>query len=381
MIDERKRWDAETWVLGLMSGTSRDGIDAALLRSDGRGMVEPGGFLSRPYDEAFRADLATVCGGGAAEPALAEVERALTLRHAEVVRELLASHGIAPEAVGVIGFHGHTVEHAPDEGRTRQIGDGRLLAAETGIDVVCDFRSRDVAAGGQGAPFAPLYHMARSLPLERPLAVLNVGGVANATWIGAGDLAALDEAALDASRILAFDTGPGNALIDDWVAERTGTPFDRDGVLAAAGQVAEAVVEALLGHPYFDRQPPKSLDRDDFDLSALAGLSTADGAATLAAFTAAALARARDHFPAPPGRWLVSGGGRRNPVLMEMIARRTGAPVAPVESVGWNGDAVEAEAFAYLAVRSLKGLALSLPSTTGVPAPITGGRFHRAERG
>ncbi len=381
MIEDAKRWDAGDWALGLMSGTSRDGIDAALLRSDGRGRVEPGPSLSLSYEKGFRADLAAVCGGGADEAALAEVERALTLVHAEAVRRLLADHAIASETVGVIGFHGHTVEHAPDEGRTRQIGDGALLAAETGIDVVSDLRGRDVAAGGEGAPLAPLYHMARSLPLERPLAVLNLGGVGNVTWIGPGDLAALDEAELDASRIIAFDTGPGNAFIDDWVAAHGGAPFDRDGALAGAGRVDEAAVEALLGHPYFARPPPKSLDRDAFDLSAVAGLSPADGAATLAAFTAAAVARARGHFPASPRRWLVCGGGRLNPVLMDMVARRTGAPVVPVESVGWNGDALEAEAFAYLAVRALQGLALSLPSTTGVPAPTTGGRLHRAARG
>ena len=207
MIDDAKPWYADRWALGLMSGTSRDGIDAALLRSDGRGRVEPGPSLSLPYDEDFRADLAAVCGAGADEAALAEVERALTLRHVVAVRRLLADHAVAPEAVGVIGFHGHTVEHAPEEGRTRQIGDGALLATETGIDVVSDLRGRDMAAGGQGAPLAPLYHMARALPLARPLAVLNLGGVANVTWIGAGDLAALDETELDASRIIAFDTG------------------------------------------------------------------------------------------------------------------------------------------------------------------------------
>ena len=385
MTENSDPWNGKAWALGLMSGTSRDGIDAALVRTDGRFRVETGPSASLPYEPDFRARLAAVCGGAGGgaggESAIAGVERDLTLRHAEVVRRLLGAHGVSAKEVGVIGFHGHTVAHAPAAGYTRQIGDGALLAAETGIDVVSDFRGRDVAAGGEGAPLAPLYHLARAAALPRPLAVLNLGGVGNVTWIGPGDLAALGDEELDGARLRAFDTGPGNALIDDWTMVHTGRPIDRDGALAAAGRVAEDRVEALLAQPYFARRPPKSLDRDAFDISVLAGLSAADGAATLTAFTAAAVARARDHFPAPPRRWLVCGGGRHNPVLMSMIARRTGALVEPVEAAGWDGDAVEAQAFAYLAVRALRGLALSLPPTTGVPSPTGGGRLNRARPG
>ena len=307
-------WDPAAWALGLMSGTSRDGIDAALIRSDGRTSVETGPSLSRSYDEDFRRSLAAVCRGEHAS--LPEVERALTLRHAEAVRALLSEARIPAAAVGVIGFHGHTVAHAPQEGRTLQIGDGGLLAAETGIDVVCDFRSRDVAEGGEGAPFAPLYHLARAAELARPLAVLNLGGVANVTWIGSGDLAGADSGEGDGRRILAFDTGPGNALLDDWVSRHTGGSHDEDGRLAAGGQVDEELVAAFLRGDYFERPPPKSLDREDFDLRGLDHLAPADGAATLCAVTAAAVAEARDHFPAPPLRWLACGGGRHNPVLM-----------------------------------------------------------------
>ncbi len=379
MGENVKNWNRRAWALGMMSGTSRDGIDAALIRTNGRDRVEAGPSLSRPYDDGFRDDLAAVCQGELANPA--EVERALTLRHAALVKELLSTHAISPQEVGVIGFHGHTIAHAPAERRTHQIGDGALLAAETGIDVVADFRSKDVAAGGEGAPFAPLYHAARAADLTKPLAVLNIGGVANVTWIGpritSGTAADAPDTAAG-SRLLAFDTGPGNALLDSWVMRHIGAPRDHDGLLAAGGEVKQQIVDRFLEAPYFERPPPKSLDRDDFDLTLLNGVSAADGAATLCAMTAAAVARAGPHLPAAPGRWLVCGGGRHNPVIMARLAQRLGAPVEPVEAVGWNGDALEAEAFAYLAVRALQGLPLSLPSTTGVGAPTSGGRFFPA---
>ncbi len=354
----------DRWALGLMSGTSLDGIDAALVRSDGRARVAPGRFLTRPYDAAFRGRLRGVLGE---RGPLHSIARELALRHGEVVKRLLARAGLAPGAVAVIGFHGHTVVHAPAAGLTRQIGDGALLAAETGIDVVCDFRARDLAEGGQGAPFAPLYHAALAAGLDKPVAVLNIGGVANLTWLGAGE-----------GEILAFDTGPGNALIDDWAARHRGQPLDRDGELARAGRVDEDALAALLDHPFFDRAPPKSLDRDAFDPAPVGPLAPADGAATLTAFSAAAVARALAHLPAAPRRWLVAGGGRHNPVLMAALEERLEAPVAAVESLGWNGDALEAQAFAYLALRALDGLPLSLPQTTGVSRPMPGGVVHRA---
>ncbi len=353
-------------VVGLMSGTSMDGIDAALLRTDGVARVEPMAFVTIPYEDAFRAALRGCLGG---KGPVGDVERALTDAHADAVRHLLDMAGISADRVDLVGFHGHTIHHAPEQRRTWQIGDGPRLAAATGIAVVNDFRSADVAAGGQGAPLVPLFHRALADGLPRPLGVLNIGGVANVSWIGTD------------GTVVACDTGPGNALVDDWVLRHGGGRFDAGGALAAAGLVDEAALAALLAHPYFDRPAPKSLDRDAFDPAPATGLSAADGAATLTAFSAAAVARVVAHLPAPPVRWLVCGGGRHNGTLMAMLAERLGVPVAAVETVGWDGDALEAQAFGYLAVRSRLGLPLSEPATTGVPAPTTGGRFHPRDAG
>ena len=353
-------------ALGMMSGTSLDGIDAAILRTDGHRVAEFGPWRSVPYGDDLRASLRR-CLGGRGD--LVAAAGALTDEHASVANELLEEEGITHPDIDIIGFHGQTVLHRPSEGRTVQIGDGAGLAAATGIDVVSDFRSADVAAGGQGAPLAPLYHAALAGDLQRPLAVLNIGGIANLTYLGAE------------GPPLAFDTGPGNCLLDDWVAARAGQPMDRDGALARAGRVAAGALAALMEHPYFDARPPKSLDRGDFALDPVAGLSAADGAATLVACTAAAVARGAALLPAAPARWLVGGGGRRNGALMAALGEALEAPVAPVEAVGWRGDALEAEAFAFLAVRTLRGLPLSLPSTTGVARPTKGGVIDRAGSG
>ena len=350
-------------VIGLMSGTSLDGIDLAYLATDGRARVAPGPAATVPYEDGLRALLRGVLGG--AGP-VAEAERALTEAHAEAVERFVAEHRLEAD---LIGFHGHTILHRPREGRTWQIGDGAGLAERLGIDVVGDFRSADVAAGGEGAPLVPLFHAALAAGLERPLAILNIGGVANITWLGA-----------EATEILAFDTGPGNAPIDDWALRHTGMPFDRNGALARSGRIDGERLAAFLAHPWFGLPPPKSLDRDDFAAFSPDGLAPADGAATLTAMSAAAAARAVDHFPGPVRRWLVTGGGRRNPALMDELARRLAGPVDPVETVGWDGDALEAQAFAYLAVRSCAGLPLSLPSTTGVRGPMCGGRLFRVRK-
>ncbi|XKG61224.1 anhydro-N-acetylmuramic acid kinase [Caenispirillum salinarum] len=349
-------------AIGLMSGTSMDGIDAAMIVTDGHRVLETGPRLTRPYDADFRASLRKCLGGGAPAETIAAVERELTLLHAEVVDGLMAETG----AVDVIGFHGHTILHRPEARRTWQIGDGALLARETGVPVIDGLRTADVEAGGQGAPLVPVYHAALAEDLDKPLAVLNVGGVANVTFIGRD------------GALIAFDTGPGNALIDDWVHARVGKPMDAEGRLALKGRAEEEAVAAMLAaHPYFDAPPPKSLDRDDFTTEPVSALGTEDGAATLTAFTAAAVARARDHLPEAPGLWIVTGGGRLNPALMAALSRRLApAAVEPVEMVGWDGDAVEAQAFAFLAVRSLRGLPLTMPGTTGCPEPMTGGRRH-----
>jgi anhydro-N-acetylmuramic acid kinase len=346
-----------------MSGTSLDGIDVAMIETDGKKRVVPGPALTISYQAGFRERLGSVLGGIGP---VAEVEGELTRLHADAVEQFVARH---PKThIDIVGLHGHTILHRPAERRTWQLGDGALLAQLLGLDVVADFRSADVAAGGEGAPLAPLFHAALAATLPKPLAILNIGGVANVTWIGKG------------GQILAFDTGPGNALIDDWVRRRTGAAADIDGAFARAGRASTAHVTRFLGVPFFKRPPPKSLDRDDFQAITPEDLSLEDGAATLTEMTAAAVAAAVRYFPVPPLKWLVCGGGRLNPALMEALRRRLGTSVRRVEEVGWNGDALEAQAFAYLAVRSVRGLPLSLPSTTGVARPTSGGRLFTSSR-
>ncbi|WP_425403480.1 anhydro-N-acetylmuramic acid kinase [Hwanghaeella sp.] len=347
------------WALGLMSGTSMDGVDAALIKTDGKTVAEVGPSLMEPYDEKFRARVRSILGGRRRSGEVDAVERELTLRHAAAVRALLAKASMTASRVAVIGFHGQTITHDPANRFTWQIGDGNLLARETGIAVVYDFRSADVAAGGEGAPFAPAYHRAIMAGRRMPAVVLNLGGVGNVTW--------LDEGA----EPVAFDTGPGNALIDDWLAKKAGIQFDEGGAIAAAGRVDRDVLAGLMAHPYFDRPPPKSLDRNDFSAEAVAGLSVEDGAATLAAFTVESVARSP--YPKPPLSVHVTGGGRKNRTLMDGLAKRLGVPVLPIEEAGYDGDALEAQAFAFLAVRHLRGLPTSFPSTTAVPKPICGG--------
>jgi anhydro-N-acetylmuramic acid kinase len=362
------------WAIGLMSGTSMDGVDAALISTDGTRVIARGPALTLPYGADFRKRLRGVLGDGIDPAAVAAVEMELTDIHAKAVRLLLATAQRKATEIAVIGFHGHTVHHAPALGVTKQIGDGARLARQIGIDVVTDFRSADVAAGGEGAPLAPLYHLALASNLPRPLAILNVGGVANVTWIGGAD----PSAPLESIPVLAFDTGPGNALLDDWAERHTGEPIDRDGALAASGKIDEAVLSALLDDGYFHRPPPKSLDRPSLDALPIARMAPGDGAATLVGFTAAAVGIAAAYFPLPAKKWLVTGGGRRNPVLMKALAAVLDAPVGTVEDEGWDGDALEAEAFAFLGVRALRGQPLSLPTITGAREAATGGRIHRA---
>lgn len=354
-------------TIGLMSGTSLDGVDAALIATDGERLVKPLGFVTLPYSAEFRQQLRACFGvmEGVAAHHVAAAGIELTRLHAAAVAQLLKRVRRAPEAVDAIGFHGQTIWHKPQERRTCQIGDGALLAKLTGIPVVNDFRSADVAAGGQGAPLVPLYHAARATTMPRPLAVLNIGGVANVTWLDA------------AESIVAFDTGPGAALLDDWMLRHTGVAYDADGQMAGQGTVDWAVINTALERDYFKLAAPKSLDRNEFSNLHLAHLTVADGAATLAMLTVACVARGFDLLAKKPLILLVTGGGRHHPLIMRWLGEMIGCPVQPVEAVGWNGDALEAEAFAYLAARHLLGLPLSLPTTTGVPEPMPGGRMHR----
>jgi anhydro-N-acetylmuramic acid kinase len=367
-------------AIGLMSGTSYDGVDVALIETDGEEISSLGPTGYRPYSDQERDLLrraiavATNLGDRTERPKiLAQVEELVTDMHAEAVEAFLAANGMAASAVGVVGFHGQTVLHRPDRGLTVQIGNGPALAARLGIPVVYDFRAADVAAGGQGAPVVPVFHRAlvRQLKRAHPVGVLNLGGVANVTFID-GNV-----------ELIAFDTGPGNALIDDFVRMRTGQPRDDDGRTAAAGKVDEDAVARVLKHPFFAKAPPKSLDRNAFrhwamEEGRLTEKSTEDALATLTAVTAASVAHATKVLPRAPAGWLVAGGGTRNPTLMRMLAQRL-APVSieTAGAVGWSADALEAQAFAYLAVRTLKGLPLTFPTTTGVPRPLTGGVLVR----
>ena len=358
------------WALGAMSGTSLDGVDACLVLSDGERVREvgPGGF--RPYSEAERAVLRAALGRWPGEAGVAEAAAVVEAAHAELLARF-------PQAQ-VVGFHGQTLAHAPGGRGTHQAGSGARLAAALGRDVVWDFRSADVAAGGQGAPLAPFYHFAcaRWVGASGPVAFLNLGGVGNLTWVDSGEAGPEVPGAL-----MAFDTGPANAPMDDLMAARRGVARDEGGALAGSGRVAQGVLERLLEDGYLARGAPKSLDRGDFPglLPALEGLGDADALATATAFSAACVARGLELLPARPERLLVTGGGRHNATLMAMLAARCGCPVAPVEAVGLDGDLLEAQAFAHLAVRVLRGLPLSAPGTTGVPRPVCGGRIARPE--
>ncbi len=360
------------WALGLMSGTSLDGIDAALIRTDGHKIKEFGASLTMPLDHLLTKAIRQAMSG---EGDIPDLENEITLRHSDAVSELLKQAQMKPKDVHIIGFHGQTIMHRPKEGITWQLGNGALLAEKTRISVVCDLRRRDVAAGGEGAPLVPLYHAALVQEMELPIAVLNIGGIANVTWIGASEN--IRRHNLVEYDIIAFDTGMGNALINDWVAGAYGVPYDENGDIARSGTVHETILEQYMRHPYFRKHPPKSLDRGDFRLDNVQLLSPEDGAATLTRFTVDAIVKAEEHFPAPPTRWLVCGGGMHNQCIMQQLQERLGGDVQGVDAVGWNGDALEAQAFAFLAVRSLKRLPVSLPTTTGVSRMITGGAFYQ----
>ena len=361
-------------VLGFMTGTSLDAIDMAIVETDGETLTGFGAAGEAAFPEALRAlALDAIEAGrgwkrGEPEPNLFHhLSEEIARAHAEAAAAFLAAKGLQWSDIDLIGFHGQTVLHeAPKDGvfgRTRQLGDGQLLARLTGRPVAFDFRTMDVSAGGQGAPLAPIYHVARAEAsgLKPPVAVLNLGGVANITVIdGAG-------------AVTAFDTGPGNGLIDQWV-ERCGLGrFDAGGALAARGRIDEAALATLMAHPFFALEGPKSLDRYDFSLDPVIGLSPEDGAATLTAFTAETIALALRGIGVATQGVIVCGGGRKNPRLLGEIGLRARRPMLTAEAAGWRGDAIEAEAFAYLAARTLKGLPISFPGTTGVGMPLAGG--------
>ncbi|MCO5163375.1 MAG: anhydro-N-acetylmuramic acid kinase [Mesorhizobium sp.] len=364
-------------AIGLMSGTSMDGIDLAVIGTDGESLVERGPSHFVPYEAAFRRRIEAALEEAKSirdrmeRPGdLAGLEREITLRHAAAVEGLRSRLSGRWADLELIGFHGQTVLHRPERGLTVQLGDGALLAAKTGLPVVHDMRANDMRHGGQGAPLVPAYHaaLAHSLSADLrgklPVAFVNIGGISNVTWVP------------EKGDPVAFDSGPGNALIDQWVAREGGLPFDENGMIASEGSVIEAVVESYLANPFFPRAAPKSLDRNDFTLEQIGGLELADGARTLAAVSAEAILRAAEHMPGAPKLWIVCGGGRKNPHIVGDLRRgaeRDGGQVILAEDAGLNGDAMEAEAWAYLAVRSKRGLPLTFPTTTGCRSPVTGG--------
>lgn len=358
-------------AIGLMSGTSMDGVDAAYVETDGQRAIVRGEARTTPFDKDFRARLEAYILSGPAREGSAEergLETELTDLHVKAVRALVERMGKSLADIDIVGFHGQTIWHKPQQHLTWQMGDGARLARALNVPVAYDFRCDDVNAGGQGAPLLPIFHAALAPESNAPVVILNIGGVGNITYIPGG-------AETDFEGLLGFDTGPGNGMIDDWMAKHFDKPMDPGGMTAARGRVHEDVVAKMLAVPFFDRKPPKSLDRFDFSAAPVEGLSPEDGAATLTAFTAASVVRGLDHCPARPSRIYVAGGGRHNDTLMQMLAQRSGAIVAPVDSLGWQGDALEAQAFAYFAVRCLRGLPLTFPGTTGVNAPLTGGKL------
>lgn len=355
-----------------------DGVDAALVYTDGVRVERLGPSLTLPYTAEMRDALkeAIHIASAAAIPIdtpaeIKLIEQELTDWHAEAVFEILSVTDQSPSSIDLIGFHGQTISHRPERGWTWQIGDGGRLAGQTGIKVINDFRSADMAAGGEGAPLVPIYHAAMFARAQRhkTVAILNLGGVANVTWLS------FDDDPVN-PQMIAFDTGPGNAVLDDWAQMHTNQTYDQDGNLSARGISHEEVVMGMMATSYFDDAPPKSLDRDDFNTQAVRGLSAEDGAATLADFIVESVVTAQGHFPKPPEAWYVCGGGRHNATLMRRLRRRMPVLVDPVEVLGMRGDALEAEAFAYLAVRSERGLPFTFPETTGCDQPTVGGTEH-----
>ena len=364
-------------AIGLMSGTSMDGTDVALIETDGETIVRRVASAEYGYEAAFRREIAaslddakSMTDRSARPGELARIEREITQRHCQAVEQFLKENLIHRATIDVIGFHGQTVLHRPEIGLTVQLGDGNRLSNLTGFDVIYDMRANDMVHGGQGAPLVPIYHAALATGLDhhltdgKPVCFVNIGGISNITYVRKHHPP------------IAFDTGPGNALVDQWVERHAGIPFDEGGRIAAEGSVIKTIVQAYLTKPFFDKKPPKSLDRNDFTVELAYELELSDGARTLARVSAEAIIAATKHLPEPPGLWIICGGGRKNRAIMDdltELAASTNAKVMTAEECGLNGGSMEAEAWGYLAVRSLKGLPLTYPETTGVRVAVTGG--------
>lgn len=362
------------FVIGLMSGTSRDGVDAALIKTDGLNAVESIAFQFEPYPENLKAVISDACDIAMAskQPFASRTidycEKLLDERHLAASEALLARSGVSANEIAAIGLHGHTIAHRADLGWTWQIGNPAFLANQLNIPVMSNMRNFDVMFGGQGAPLIPVFHRALFADTSQPVAVLNLGGVANLTFIGTD------------GALHAFDCGMASALIDDWMSRKTNYPFDEGGKFAANGTVDQKALHAMLDHPFFSASVPKSLDRKDFSLNLVDGLSAQDGAATLTAFSAKAVAMGLKHFTAMPQRLIVCGGGRKNDTMLQMIETYCGIPTVLTDDLGWGGDAIEAQGFAYLAYRCLHRLPITYPGTTGVAEPMSGGVLTKPDQ-
>ncbi|GAA6210814.1 anhydro-N-acetylmuramic acid kinase [Hyphomicrobiales bacterium 4NK60-0047b] len=375
-------------AIGLMSGTSCDGVDAALIETDGERIFSKGPYCFVPYEiseqdmlKSAMRKVASVCDHDQRLEIASSVEGLVREKHRFAVEELLKKAGRRADQIDVVGFHGQTLFHEPDASFTLQVGDGEKLSTELEIPVVYDFRSKDMEYGGQGAPMVPVYHHAlvHSLvsegKLSLPVAVVNIGGVANVTYVGGAG----NETGLIANNrqclpdMLAFDTGPGNALVNDWVEAHTGELMDEGGRYAASGIADDKIIRTFLNEAYFKSLPPKSLDRDQFKVPNLEHLSLEDGAATLTEITAQTIAMSKAFMDATPKHWIIVGGGAYNKELMRRLSCAVARDLTVSENLGWQSEAMEAEAFGFLAVRHLSDLPFSYPRTTGVSKPVSGG--------
>jgi anhydro-N-acetylmuramic acid kinase len=355
----------------MVSGSARTGIKTALIETDGELRVRPIAYAERPYTPAARELIAEACRMARRldapwpEEAIVEAERVITGLHVGAVQDFLRQNGVDRANIDVAGVDGHTIAHHKSKGWTWQIGGGQIMANELRIPIANNFRKDDLKAGGEGAPILPVYQRYLAMTQERPVAFLHLGGLATLSYVGPD------------GTTLAFHTGPGSAMVDDWVLARTGQPFDTGGALAALGHVNSMILDDLLNHPYFARPAPKSLDRDEFSTEPVQFMADADGAATLTAFAVSTILRGLDQLPQKPLRLLVSGGGRNNPTMMRWITEGAGCPVEAIDSGGGNGDAVGAQALAYIAVRSMRHLPITYPGSTGVPEPTLCGALNR----
>ncbi len=360
-------------AIGLMSGTSFDGVDSAIIKTNGTKIYSLGETIASSYSDSLRRKIRNLVNKKNSIKLLLDVEDELALEHALIVKRLLQKAKMKPSDIDVIGFHGQTIYHNPSQRKTMQIGNSALLAESTGINVVSDFRRMDIASGGEGAPLVPFFHNALCQKLSKPVAVLNIGGVANVTYVGSN------------KELIAFDTGPGCAMIDDWVHDHRRGHYDDEGKIAHEGIPNQEVLDLFMRHKFFKQKPPKSLDRNKFKsfVKKLDGMSIEDGAATLTHLTALSIKNSQKFMPHKPKQWMVCGGGSKNRFLLDILSKQYGFKIINFDNFRVfdnniiDAEFVEAQAFAFMAVRSLCNLPISSPTTTGVFRERSGGAFYR----